>query len=258
MNTRPVGVGAAGLLVCLLLGGCASATPSGSGSPTTPGSSTEDAAPSAGRTGPTGTTGPNGARGRGGDDDAGERRERGPDGERGAGPDEGEPAPSGEDTTGSGSNGSGSGSDTGLEVPEAPQPGVTSLAELMGPATASPLVTAPLPRTAAARGRLVARFPVALRPVRPARVRSSSVSRSGDRVQVGLVASTGMSPADVLLAYRTRLARRGLVEVSQPPTLPGSSSAAFRRGGNVVTITVTADGARTVLSLHATLRPGRG
>lgn len=246
MNNGPVRVAMTGVVVCLLLGGCSSATPTGTGAPTAPGASAEDAAPSPGRTGPTGATG------RG--SDTGERHERGPDGDTDAGSDEGAPAPSGEDGSGPGSGGSG----TRLEVPQAPEPTVTSLAELLGPATTSPLVTTPLPRAAAARGRLVARFPVVLRPTRAARVESSSLSPSGDRLQVGLVASTSMSPAEVLLAYRTRLARRGLVELSAPPTLPGSLAATFRRGGSVVTVTVTPDGSRTILSLQAILRPGRG
>ncbi len=70
---------------------------------------------------------------------------------------------------------------------------------------------------------------------------------------MGLVASTPLSPGKVLLAYRLRLVRRGLVEQDAPATLPGSQAAAFRRGRSAVTVTVTRDGRRTSYSVVATL-----
>ena len=134
--------------------------------------------------------------------------------------------------------------------------GDVSLSELLTEIDDSPLVSAPLPRPASARGRLVRGYPAALRPPRASRVQSSSVSPSGDRLQVGLVGSSSLSSDQLLLAYRTRLSHRGMTERTPPATAPGTSAASFRRGRSVVTLTVT-DGPRTSYALHATLLAGR-
>ena len=152
----------------------------------------------------------------------------------------------------------GGGGDGGLEMPtelEADD-GDVSLSELLTEIDDSPLVSAPLPRPASARGRLVRGYPAALRPPRASRVQSSSVSPSGDRLQVGLVGSSSLSSDQLLLAYRTRLSHRGMTERTPPATAPGTSAASFRRGRSVVTLTVT-DGPRTSYALHATLLAGR-
>ncbi|NPC40877.1 hypothetical protein [Nocardioides sp. zg-1230] len=154
--------------------------------------------------------------------------------------------------------GTADGSAPALEMPEAPEPTVDSLSELLPPSDPGPLVTTPLPRAATAQGRLLRRFPDALRPTRAARVQSSSVSPSGDRLQVGLVATSSLSPGQVLLAYRTRLARRGMAETATPPSVAGSTAAAFRRGDSVVTVTVTPRGSGTTYAVHASLRAERG
>ncbi len=142
------------------------------------------------------------------------------------------------------------------EMPPSPEPTVTSLSELLPEQNTSPLVTAPLPRAASVRGRLVRGFPSALRPARRSAVESSSVSPSGDRLQVALVASTSLKPDRVLLTYRLRLARRGMVEQTAPAAAPGSRAAAFRRGRSVVTVTVTDDGPRTRYFVTASLHTG--
>lgn len=143
-----------------------------------------------------------------------------------------------------------------LEVPVAAAPSVDSLGDLLGDAD-RPLATSPLPRAASARGRLVVGFPAALRPAPGSRVETSSVSPADDRLQVALVGSTAMAPGRVLLAYRTRLARRGLVEqATVPQTAPGSQAAALQRGRSVVTITVTRQGSRTSYSVMASLHTG--
>lgn len=161
------------------------------------------------------------------------------------------------DGDGGGSDGGGdSGADSGagLEMPEAPEEEVTSLSELLEPASTAPLVSAPLPRPASARGRLVAGFPAVLRPTRGTAVESSSVSPSGDRLQAGLTGSSSRSPDAVLLGYRTRWTRRGLLEQAAPVAAPGSWAAAFRRGRSVVTLTVSTRGSRTTYVVHASLR----
>ncbi|WP_374458256.1 hypothetical protein [Nocardioides sp.] len=153
-------------------------------------------------------------------------------------------------------NGGGSDpSGTVLEVPVAAETTVDSLGELLGD-TDRALVTAPLPRAASARGRLVGGFPTVLRPAPGSRVDTSSVSPADDRLQVALVGSTSLAPAKVLLAYRTRLARRGLLEQATPQTAAGSQAAALRRGRSVVTITVTRQGTRTSYSVIASLHTG--
>jgi len=72
-----------------------------------------------------------------------------------------------------------------------------------------------------------------------------------------LVGSTALPPEQVLLAYRTRLARRGLVEqATAVRTAPGSQATALQRGRSVVTITVTQQDARTSYSVIASLHTG--
>ena len=143
-------------------------------------------------------------------------------------------------------------------MPESPESPVSSLAELLAPTNPAPLVTTPLPRGGSAQGRLLRQFPDALRPPRGARVESSSLSPMGDRLQVGLVATTSLSPEQVLIAYRTRLARRGMDETATPPSVAGSNAAAFRRGDSVVTVTVTPRGSGSSYAVHASLRAADG
>ena len=120
------------------------------------------------------------------------------------------------------------------------------------------LLPTPLPRGGSAEGRLLRQFPDALRPTRGARVESSSLSPMGDRLQVGLVATTSLSPAQVLIAYRTRLAGRGMEETATPPSVDGSQAAAFQRGDSVVTVTVTPRGSGSSYAVHASLRAAGG
>lgn len=250
MNTRPVRVAVIGVAAVLLLGGCgadgaspdavppatASSGPASSG-PASPSSASPKAAPATPRDGASEQASP-ADRAKGEDDEAEDGDDRGA-----------QPGPG--DSTADGSA-------PALEMPEAPAPTVSSLSQLLPPANPSPLVTTPLPRAATAQGRLLRRFPDALRPTRATRVQSSSVSPSGDRLQVGLVATTSLSSAQVLLAYRTRLALRGMVETATPPSVAGSRAAAFRRDDSVVTVTVTPRGSGTSYAVHASLRAERG
>ncbi|MBC2931404.1 hypothetical protein [Nocardioides sp. zg-1228] len=254
MNTRRsrnAGLGVAACLV-LVLGGCGADATSPDDAP----GSSPAATGSAGSPSPSAGT-------------ADGEADRNADGESGGGPggsgaattgdsDSSVAGDAGDEAPDPPGDGDGDGASPGTEGPPAPEAPVTGLAELLPPADPAPLVTSPLPRAASARGRLVRRFPAALRPTRSAAVQSSSVSPSGDRLQVGLVASTALSASQVLLAYRTRLARRGLVETAAPPAVAGSQAAAFRRGGSIVTVTVTPRGSGATYSLHASLRAGRG
>ena len=267
MNTRPVQVVVIGVVASLLLGGCGAdgASPDASSS-TASSTSSSTASPDADPGSPSGGDGsgtPGRKKDRDGDTaDAGTTGTNGTGAGSGQAPDTSESPDSPEatgstDDTGS-TDGTAPGSAPALEMPEAPEAPVSSLAELLPPANPAPLVTTPLPRGASAQGRLLRQFPDALRPPRGARIESSSLSPMGDRLQVGLVATTALSPAQVLLAYRTRLGRRGMDETAAPPSVAGSHAAAFRRGDSVVTVTVSPRGSGSSYAVHASLRAAGG
>ena len=253
MNTRPVRVAVIGVVASLLLGGCGAdgASPDAV-SPTVSSTSSPDAtgSPSAGA----------------GSNEPGRKKDRAEGPGATDGPDSSgqspEPSPSASPGTGGddsdATDGTAPGSAPALEMPEAPESTVSSLSELLAPTNPAPLVTTPLPSGGSAEGRLLRQFPDALRPPRGARVESSSLSPMGDRLQVGLVATTSLSPAQVLIAYRTRLARRGMDETATPPSVAGSQAAAFRRGDSVVTVTVTPRGSGSSYAVHASLRAAGG
>jgi len=143
------------------------------------------------------------------------------------------------------------------ELLMAPEPSPTPLSELVTEQSTAPLVRTPLPLAANALGRLVGRFPEALRPPPRSAVESSSISPSGERLQVALVGSTSLSPEAVMRSYRVRLAKRGLAETAAPATVGGSQSVAFRRGASRITVTVTDEGPRTSYAVSAVLHAGR-
>ncbi|WP_139306447.1 hypothetical protein [Nocardioides exalbidus] len=248
---RPV---KAGILRLVLLGAATSLVLAGCGHDTTP---ADGSSPSAGAsTSPAGsgsgdgTTTPGTGSGTGSGQGSGQSTQSGsPSASPSASGSSG-----GSDGSSSGTTGDGTGA--GLEVPEAAPETVDSLSELLGSMDSRPLVTAPLPRPASARGRLVGGFPTVLRPTSASRVVTSGISPSGDRLQVGLVASSRLSVTEVLLAYRTRLGKRGVVELADPPTTAGSVAGSFRRQGSRITITATSEGSRTTYSIHATLVAG--
>ncbi|KQW48846.1 hypothetical protein ASC77_08960 [Nocardioides sp. Root1257] len=99
--------------------------------------------------------------------------------------------------------------------------------------------------TATARGRLVDGYPSGLLPTAPrATVLTSSVSPSGDRVQVTLVARRGQAPDALLRFYRGRLSGAGFAE-DDPATVGGARAASFHLGANRVVVTVDPGDART-------------
>lgn len=101
-----------------------------------------------------------------------------------------------------------------------------------------PLVSKPLPATASARGSIVAGFPAVIPKAPKSTVAFSSVATQGTRMQVGLDATSGISPADVLSYYRTTFTRLGLVATSAP-AVTGSTALVFVRGANGITVTVS-------------------
>jgi hypothetical protein len=88
-------------------------------------------------------------------------------------------------------------------------------------------------------------------------VGSHERSTDGRAVQVALTAENRSSGTFVLRYYRTRLARMAFREV-RVPAVGGSSVAAFRKGRESVTVTVTPRPAGGVTySVLGILRPGR-
>ena len=259
MNTRPVRVAVIGVVACLLLGGCGAdgASPDAV-SPTVSSTASPDA-DSGSLSGGDGSGAPGRTKDRA-QDKPGDHTAEADGGADGSGQ---SPEPSASASPGTGgdsedTDGTAPGSAPALEMPEAPESPVSSLSELLPPANPAPLVTTPLPRGASAQGRLLRQFPDALRPPRGARVESSSLSPMGDRLQVGLVATTSLPPAQVLRAYRARLARRGMDETAAPPSVAGSQAASFRRGDSVVTVTVSPRGSGSSYAVHASLRAAGG
>ena len=121
--------------------------------------------------------------------------------------------------------------------------------------TTAPLVTRPLPPTAATQGRLVKGYPVAALPLlNGSRALTSSVSRSPGRLQVTLTATTKAGPARVATFYSALLGRLGFGEKAAP-AVGGSTAQAFRRGHNTVLLTIT-PGSTTSYSLFASLIAG--
>lgn len=255
MTMRPV---KAGILRLVLLGAATSLVLAGCGHDTTP---ADGSSPSAGAsTSPAGSGSGDGTTtpGTGGGTGGGTGSGTGSGQSTQSGSPSASPSASGSSggSDGSSSGTAGDGTGAGLEVPEAAPETVDSLSELLEPVGSAPLLTAPLPRAAQAQGRLVGQYPTVLRPVRSSRIDSSAISPSAGRLQVSLVASSGLEPEQVLVAYRTRLAARGLVELSTPVTGAGSVAAAFERGRSTITITATGAGARTSYVVHATLHVG--
>lgn len=105
-----------------------------------------------------------------------------------------------------------------------------------------PLVSNPLPKSASARGELVAGFPVAIIPLVPgASVLFSSVATPGSKLQVGLEAIASIAPADVIAHYSAAFSRLGLVAAPEPAT-GDAPTATFTREGDSVTVTAASYG----------------
>ncbi|MDQ0371963.1 hypothetical protein [Cellulomonas humilata] len=122
------------------------------------------------------------------------------------------------------------------------------------PAAPGPSLTGPLPATGNANGAVVKGFPTTVVPIPEGlTVVSSSVSASGDRLQVGLQASSDAAPADVQAAYVAALSAAGFA-VGDSPALPGTTATSFTRGPDGLVLTVTArTGGGTELSVAGTL-----
>lgn len=130
-------------------------------------------------------------------------------------------------------------------------PAAPATAPALPPATGLPhLVTAPLPATASANGKLVAGFPARGLPAAPgSTIGSSSVASQGGHLQITLVAKAGQAVTDVIAFYRAALAKYGMYDAPSP-AVAGSTAVAFARGGDSVTVTATPAGGGTSYVLY--------
>lgn len=100
-------------------------------------------------------------------------------------------------------------------------------------------VSAPLPKTASASGKLVAGYPAKVIPQVPgSKVGTSSVASEDSHLQVTLDASTDQKVNDIVAFYRSKLAAYGMYDAAAP-AVAGATSVQFARDGNSVTLTVT-------------------
>lgn len=98
-----------------------------------------------------------------------------------------------------------------------------------------------LPKSASARGKLVAGFPVRLPIVAESIITRSSVSSSSGRMQTTLDATAPRAPRDLIAFYESMLGKYGLSSVSLP-AVGGSTAVGFSRGRTSITLTVTPSG----------------
>lgn len=122
--------------------------------------------------------------------------------------------------------------------------------------TTAPLVAAPLPKQATGTGTLVAGYPTLLAPPARHTIAVSSVSPGGSVLQASLTASCAR-PCNPLLRYRVRLAARGFTETSVP-SVENQPTAAYQRGDDSVTATITGRSATTIeYAVYAVLHTAR-
>ena len=162
----------------------------------------------------------------------------------------------------------------GTPTPAAPASGASASGAPSGPRSGAPVrETAPdattpasprphghddlleaVPEEITASDGLVTDYPALLGPAPHSRVVSSSLSPSGRRVQVALVARHAGASDAVLRYYRTYLARHGFAE-RRVDAAGGSAAAGFNREDGTVVVTVDA-GRTGAYTLYATLVVG--
>lgn len=139
----------------------------------------------------------------------------------------------------------------GSEVTE-PGPTATSDARLPALPQSTPFVAPPLPADAAADGRVVDGFPVALLgPAPESEVTSSSVTSDGATLQAALTARTDQSPAEVAAHYGAVWTAAGLTgDAGDRP----SGELAYADQYTAVSLSAREAGTGTVYTLYGTLR----
>ena len=126
-----------------------------------------------------------------------------------------------------------SGAEAGTKAPntEAPSP------LLPPPSSLTALFVAPLPPSASAEGRLVDSFPSTVIPViANSTVVSSSITSEGNRLQVGLTATSALSAPEALAHYQAFYGELGFSS-RESDAVPGSTAWVFTRGTDSVAVT---------------------
>ncbi len=119
-----------------------------------------------------------------------------------------------------------------------------------------PLVTAPLPKTASAKGKLVTGFPTQVIAI-PAglTIENSSVASEGEHLQVTLVGTSAGTQGDVQAFYQTALSALGMTGAAAS-SAAGSTATTYSRGTDNITVTTTADSTGTQLSILGVFTAG--
>lgn len=120
-----------------------------------------------------------------------------------------------------------------------------------------PLVTGPLPPTAATEGELVAGFPAKVPIYDDSDIVTSSVSSEGDRMQAAFDAEVDATPQAVLDFYVARFGELGLVG-SHSAAVGGSRALSFVRQNESLVVTVSESGGRTRYTVSGTFTTAKG
>lgn len=173
-------------------------------------------------------------------------------------------SPSGSPTSGSSTsspadgsgNGSGDGGTTAKPLEVLP-PVTATPTGLPVPSAPAPLITGPLPKSGTAKGSVVEGWPssVVTLPVGTT-VGSTSISSSGNVLQLTADGIVGTSQEDVLGAFRQSLVGQGFWS-EDAPAPDGALAARFVRGTDTVTVSVSVTGTgvsrfQLLGSLHTT------
>ena len=120
------------------------------------------------------------------------------------------------------------------------------------------LVTAPLPKTASAKGKLVAGFPTTVISVPTGtKIVSSAIATQGDHMQVTLVGTTAASGGDVQSYFQGIFSALGLTG-AVTPSAPGTAATTFSRGADRITVTTSANSGGTRLTVFGLFTAGAG
>jgi hypothetical protein len=122
----------------------------------------------------------------------------------------------------------------------------------------TPLVTAPLPKTASATGKLVTGFPSGVISI-PAdtKVTSSAISTQGNRMQATLVGTSAAPVGDVLSYFEAACTKLGLTS-TVTPSAPGTQATSCARGNDRITVTTEAQPGGTRFTIFALFTAGEG
>lgn len=123
--------------------------------------------------------------------------------------------------------------------------------------TLEPLVTAPLPKSASAKGKLVTGFPSEIIPIPTGlKIATSSVATQGEHLQATVVGTSTGSEADVQSFYQAAFTKLGMTAAVSPAGA-GDSATSYTRGSDSITVTTTATTSGTGLSIFGVFTAGK-